>query len=56
MIAIKISSVKNKKINKDLQKLTNNILVEKTKKEPNITNIENSQNLMTLKITQYKAQ
>ena len=41
MIAIQFSTEKNQKINKNLQKLANNILAEKNEKEPNIMNIEN---------------
>ena len=44
IIAIQSGTAKNQKINKDLQKLTNNILLEKTEKEPNITKIEIWQN------------
>ena len=41
---MQFGTAKNQQINKDLQKLTNNILLEKTKKEPNITKIEIWQN------------
>ena len=37
IIAIKFSTIKNQKINKDLQNLTNNILQEKMKNEPDKT-------------------
>ena len=46
---------KNQKINNKLQKLTNNILEEKNKKEPNKMNIDNWQNQIN-DIENYKTQ
>ena len=43
-MAIRFSTEKNQKINNKLQKLTNSILQEKNKDQPNKTNIENWQN------------
>ena len=46
---------KNQKINNKLQKLTNNILEEKNKKEPKKMNIDNWQNQIN-DIENYKTQ
>ena len=46
IIAIKVSTIKNQKINKDLQNLTNNVLQEKRKNEPDKTKIETWQALI----------
>ena len=55
IIAIKFLTEKNQKINNKLQKLTNNILEEKNKKEPNKMNIDNWQNQIN-DIENYKTQ
>ena len=44
ILAIKFSTEKKQKINNKLEKLTNSILQEKNKTEPNKINIENWQN------------
>ena len=43
-MAIKFSTEKKQKINNKIQKLTNSILQEKNKEQPNKTNMENRQN------------
>ena len=55
IIAIKFLTEKNQKINNKLQKLTNNILEEKNKKEPKKMNIDNWQNQIN-DIENYKTQ
>ena len=54
-MAIRFSTEKNQKINNKLQKLTNSILQEKNKEQPNKTNIENWQNQIN-NIENYKTQ
>ena len=54
-MAIKFSTEKKQKINKKLQKLTSSILQEKSKEQPNKTNIENWQNQIN-DIENYKTQ